>query len=229
MMDYGFRMPGVVEGLPRRSAAAPTLGKENDRVARLAAAPEGPTEGDLWNSRVGEEGRADPIVGPAISGNQVYHLVQNRDVIDDIFEEQLPPDEYYDALLIVLAETFPKADPDLLIHLVPVVAAFDTATAFAMSFGIAKFQLAQRQVKLVGEIVGREGRSPNPAIVRAIKHWPPVNTLKDLQCFLGTANYVRAHAGPAYARVSSLLRDLLKPTDGSVPAERCPEEGHRGY
>jgi hypothetical protein len=39
----------------------------------------------------------------------------------------------------------------------------------------------------------------------------PVNTLKDLQAFLGTANYVRAHAGPAYSRVAAPLRDLPKP------------------
>ena len=49
-----------------------------------------------------------------------------------------------------------------------VLIAFDTATAFAMSFGTAEFALAQTEAKLVGEIVGRFGRSPNPAIVRAI-------------------------------------------------------------
>eukprot|EP00973_Karenia_brevis_P011135 1507539-Karenia_brevis.AAC.1 len=48
----------------------------------------------------------------------------------------------------------------------------------------------------VGEIVGRHGRSPNPAIVRAIKNWPPICTLKQLQEFLGTINYVRPHCGP---------------------------------
>ena len=66
-----------------------------------------------------------------------------------------------------------------------VLIAFDTATAFAMSFGIAKFSLAQLEANLVGEIVGRFGRSPNPAIVRAIKNWPPIYTLKQLQDFLG--------------------------------------------
>ena len=96
-------------------------------------------------------------------------------------------------------------------HAVPLVAAFDTAVAFALSFGIAKFQLAQVKVKLVGEYVGREGRTPNPEIARAIKKWPPVNTLKDLQAFLGTANYVRAHAGPSYCRLSAPLRPVLKP------------------
>ena len=89
--------------------------------------------------------------------------------------------------------------------------AFDTATAFAMSFGIAKFALAQHEAKLVGEIVGRNGRSPNPAIVRAIKKWPPVYTLKQLQEFLGTINYVRPHCGPEYSRVADPLRVFLKP------------------
>ena len=60
--------------------------------------------------------------------------------------------------------------------------------------------------------MGEHGRSPNPAIVRAIKGWPPINTLKDLQAFLGTVNYVRAHAGPAYSRIAAPLRDLLKPS-----------------
>ncbi len=118
-----------------------------------------------------------------------------------------------------MAEEFPKADPALLQHLVPVVAALDTATSFALSFGIAKFQLAQKKVKLVGEIVGREGRSPNPAIVRAIEKWPPVNTLKDLQALLGTCNYVRAHAGPAFSRVASSLRVLLRPGTKFPPNE----------
>ena len=59
-------------------------------------------------------------------------------------------------------------------------AAFDTASAFALSFGIKKFQFAQKSVKLVGEIVGEEGRRPNPVLCEAIRKWPPVKTLKDL-------------------------------------------------
>ncbi len=58
------------------------------------------------------------------------------------------------------------------------------------------------------EIVGREARSPNPAIVKAIANWPPVNTLKDLQGFLGTAKYIQAHAGQAYNRIATPLRGL---------------------
>ena len=88
------------------------------------------------------------------------------------------------------------ASPGIKTHLMSVFIAFDTATTFAMSLGIAKFALAQIEAKLVGEIVGRHGRSPNPAIVRAVHKWLPVYTLKQLQEFLGTVNYVRPHAGP---------------------------------
>ena len=103
------------------------------------------------------------------------------------------------------------ADPTLVEHVVALCAAFDTATMFALSFGIAKFQLAQTEVRLVGEYVGRDGRRPNPVLIKAIKDWPPVLALKDLQSILGTANYVRPHAGPAYARITAPLRALLKP------------------
>ena len=115
---------------------------------------------------------------------------------------------------------WPKANPKLLTHMMSVLIAFDTATAFAMSFGIAKFSLAQVEAKLVGEIVGRHGRSPNPAIVRAIKKWPPIYTLKQLQEFLGTVNYVRPHCGPEYARIADPLRALLKPTAVFPPNEK---------
>ena len=86
--------------------------------------------------------------------DQVYHLVQDKGELDQIFEHELPPDEYYDELGRLLKAKFPKADLALVDHAVPLIAAFDTAVAFALSFGIAKFQLAQTKVKLVGEIVG---------------------------------------------------------------------------
>ena len=151
---------------------------------------------------------------------RVLHLVQEEETIAELHQCELPPDEYYEELGRKWAEWWPKADPKLLEHLMSVQIAFDTATAFAMSFGIAKFSLAQEQAKLVGGIVGRYGRSPNPAIVRAIKKWPPVYTLKQLQEFLGTINYVRPHCGPEYARVADPLRPLLRPTAVFPPNDK---------
>ena len=138
------------------------------------------------------------------------HLVQDEEVIAELLHCAVPPDEYYEKLAALWKEWWPKADPEVMDHMMSVLIAFDTATTFAMSFGIAKFSLCQVEAKLVGEIVGRHGRKPNPAIVRAIKNWPPVYTLKQLQEFLGTINYVRPHCGPEYCRVAAPLRPLLK-------------------
>ena len=68
-----------------------------------------------------------------------------------------------------LVKTFKAADSTLIDHVLALISAFDTAAVFCVSFGIGKFQLAQASVKLVGEIVGRAGRSPNPEIVAAVK------------------------------------------------------------
>ena len=66
----------------------------------------------------------------------------------DIQLGKMPPNEYYDALGKLLPKWWPEADPELLQHVVPVIAAFGTATAFALSFGISKFALAQWETKL---------------------------------------------------------------------------------
>jgi hypothetical protein len=175
-------------------------------------------EAELWAARLVNFKGSD-LLQPLQGRDGIYHLVQDQVTVGGILSEQLPPDEYYCELSEVLRRKFPLADPTLIDHAVPLVAAFDTATAFELSFGIAKFQLAQAQVKLVGEIVSREGRSPNPEIIRAVKKWPPVNTLKDLQALLGTANYVRAHAGPAHCRIAAPLRELLRPKAAFPPNE----------
>ena len=80
--------------------------------------------------------------------------------------------------------------------------------------------MAQHEAKLVGEIIGRYGRRPNPAIVRALKNWPEIYSKKQLQEFLGTVNYVRPHCGPEYARVADPLRALLKPAAVFPPNEK---------
>ena len=115
--------------------------------------------------------------------------------------------------------------------------AFDTATISAMSFGIAKFALAQVEAKLVGENVGQFERSPNPATVQDIKKWPPVYTMKQLQELLGTVIYIRPRCGIEYATVVKTLRALLKPgavlllTEEQLKAigglKKLPIEHHR--
>ena len=144
---------------------------------------------------------------------QKKRIVQQEDVIARLHNEIRPPEEYYAEYKVQLRIKFPKASTAVVDHCVALMAALDTAVAFGLSFGISKFQLCRKEVKLtlVGELVGRDGRRPNPDICKAIRNWPPINNLKDLQSFLGTLNYVRSHAGPAHSRIAHPLRVLLKP------------------
>ena len=113
-----------------------------------------------------------------------------------IHDDELPPEEYYDELLGCPKQRLLKAELELIEHVIALAAAFDTATSFALSLGIAEFQLAQTEVKPVGEHVGRD-----PALIQLIKDWTVVSDLKELQFLLGTANYVCPHAGPEYSRI----------------------------
>ncbi len=148
--------------------------------------------------------------------------MQDDDLIKAIHEEELPPDEYYDRLKEILRARHPKVAPTFVDHVVAVGVAFDTAAAFGLSFGIKKFQLAQREVKLVGELISREGRKPNPAQCVSIRNWPPIRTLKDLPSFLGTTNYCQARMGPS----NSLKMHPLKPLLGK-DAVFPPNEVHQ--
>lgn len=59
-------------------------------------------------------------------------------------------------LKLAPGDKFPGADADVVDQAVPLVTAFDAPTAYAISFGIAKFQLAQhailRQLQVAAQI-----------------------------------------------------------------------------
>jgi hypothetical protein len=187
------------------------------------AGPPLPSDTGVHNYDLGERIRVVSPPGVYVDANnshdQILHLAQDEETIAELLYCVVPRDEYYEALGVLWGTWWPATDPKVLEHMLSVCIAFDTATAFAMSFGIAKFSLCQVGAKLVGEIVGKRGRSPNPAIVRAIKKWPPIYTLKQLQDFLGTINYVRPHCGPEYSRIASPLRALLKTGAAYPPNE----------
>ena len=64
--------------------------------------------------------------------DSLCHIVQDEETCTRIHAEVLPPLEY-DRLAVTLMA---KADVDLVEHVVSLAAAFDTASASAISFGI---------------------------------------------------------------------------------------------
>ena len=76
----------------------------------------------LW---MGEDSATTVSAGGAepsqYTSDEVYHLVQDDNVISHIHNEELPPDCYYDELKEVLRRKFPKASPGLIDHAVALV------------------------------------------------------------------------------------------------------------
>ena len=217
-------------GVGMASRAVSPVGSAN-LVAPLAGQPRGyirprPCEGSLRHLAVSQLAGApqeSTLIEPEEEPESLAHLVQRVEEVDRILQEEMPPAEYYDGLGPLLQRKFPGSKPDLVEHVVALAEAWDVSICFGLSFGIAKFDLAQAEVSLVGELVGREGRKPDPRKIRAVKAFPEVTSLKQLQEFLGVAGYVRPHAGPAYSRIFSPLRRYLKPGAVSLWMRRRTE------
>ena len=71
-------------------------------------------------------------------------------------------------------------------------------------------------VEYLGHIIGPDGIKPNPALVKAIIEFPQPRTLKELQSFLGLANYYRKFI-KNYSKISLPLTDALQNASNSRP------------
>lgn len=78
---------------------------------------------------------------------------------------------------------------------------------------LSKCHFNQGEVTFLGHIVGSGTVRADPAKVRAVMDWPTPRTLKELQRFLGLANYFRRFIHHYSSRAAPLTR-LAKPATG---------------
>ena len=90
----------------------------------------------------------------------------------------------------------------------------EKAKAVGMRFNPTKCQFRKSQVKFFGLILSRQGVSPDPAKIEALKSLPEPKDEKLLQSFLGMVNYL-SRFDPNIANLTHNLRELLK--KGSEP------------
>ena len=88
------------------------------------------------------------------------------------------------------------------------------AKAVGMWFNPNKCQFRKMQVKVFELILSRQGVSPEPAKIEALRKLPEPRDDKLLQSFLGIVNYL-SRFDPNIARLIHNLRELLK--KGSEP------------
>jgi len=123
-------------------------------------------------------------------------------LMNDIFREELDTCVviYIDDILV-----FSRSAEEHIQHLRIVL---DKLRANKLYAKLSKCEFAKEQVEYLGHIVSSKGIQPDPAKVKAIKDWPDLTTVHDVQSFLGLANFYRKFI-QGFAHMATPLTDLL--------------------
>jgi hypothetical protein len=71
-------------------------------------------------------------------------------------------------------------------------------------------------IEYLGFIVGPDGVKPNPDLISALERFPRPHTLKELQSFLGLANYYRKFVD-SFSKIAAPLTNAMQNTSNSRP------------
>ena len=137
----------------------------------------------------------EPLAHPS------YHILETPGGIDRMHEVEIPTEEYYSALRKYMGEKHPKACAHLLDHLLELEAMFDVCIVSGFSMGIPKAISAATSGPMLGDNVGRHGRTPNGERVQGIWEFAPVKNLEQMQQFLGCCNWLRTYLVPPYSQL----------------------------
>ncbi len=114
-------------------------------------------------------------------------------------------------------------------HLEHLDAVLSRLKAARMPLSINKCQFAKSSVKYLGHIVSTEGRAPLLDRTTAIVNWPRPKTVKELQSFLGVANYYSMFI-PDFAKMAAPLNDIVgKATKAAGKVIVWTPEGEAGF
>ncbi|CAI5485838.1 unnamed protein product [Closterium sp. Naga37s-1] len=91
---------------------------------------------------------------------------------------------------------------------------------------LSKSDFALKKVQFLGHMVSAEGVHVDPRKIEAVKKWKVPENVKELQQFLGFANYYNRFV-PQYAKIAAPLTDLLKkdtPFKWDTPHQQAMEQ-----
>ncbi|GJP83358.1 hypothetical protein CLOP_g13520 [Closterium sp. NIES-67] len=76
----------------------------------------------------------------------------------------------------------------------------------------SKCEFARSSIPFLGHIISHNQLSMDPSKVKAVQDWKPPTSIKELQAFLGLANYYRKFI--QHFAITSPLSNLLRKTEG---------------
>jgi hypothetical protein len=72
-----------------------------------------------------------------------------------------------------------------------------------------KYEFHKQEVEFLGNIISTEGFRPDPKKTQSITNWPTPTTVKEVQAFLGLANYNRKFI-QRFSAIAAPLTELTK-------------------
>ena len=84
----------------------------------------------------------------------------------------------------------------------------------------SKCDFATKSVKFLGHVITRDGISPNPEKISAVKNFPIPKCAKEVRSFLGLANYYRRFVN-SFAKIAAPLNALLCKDKKFSWSEQC--------
>src|SRR5947207_11059299 len=135
-----------------------------------------------------------------------------QSLMNDIFRDML------DVCVIVYLDdilVFSKNDADHEKHVRQVLQRLRENKLYARP---SKCTFFTDTIEYLGHVIGPDGIKSNPSLVKAIVTFPQPRTLKELQSFLGLANYYRKFI-ENYSRIAAPLTDALQKMSISRPVE----------
>lgn len=94
-------------------------------------------------------------------------------------------------------------------HIKDVQAVFERLSETTFKTAPEKCEFHKKNVKFLGFIIGTDGIKIDPEKTKSVNEWPTPKTVKDIQSFLGLANYNRKFI-PNYSRIAMPLTKLTK-------------------
>ena len=82
---------------------------------------------------------------------------------------------------------------------------------------LKKCRFHKNEVRFLGFVVSRDGIRMEEERIDDIKKWPEPESIRDIQIFIGFANFYRRSI-KSFNRIAALLNGILKTTRSSVPS-----------
>ena len=93
---------------------------------------------------------------------------------------------------------------------------------FSLFANLKKCRFHQEEVRFLGYVVSSKGIRMENKRIEAIKQWPELQSVRDIQVFLGFANFYRRFI-QGFSRIAAPLTSMLK-TSGCIESKTRPNE-----